>query len=461
MSTPNESNKSTQIELLPVELQCRILTGMPNLKTLRALLSASPRFFQVYKTCREVVLSNVGWNQISPTIVPIAMDALEQREDREPTSSLISTLIKEPREIPLETWESLLRFHQIVDSLISNFASSRLVALEKTMMDPHHNTHTQTLNSPCEAAAGGENVNLSKLEYCRLARAFYHLELYSHIKGYSKMGMLSDCWTFVQNLQDWEVEELLCVRSYLIERLIDSLNKFEDEFMKVYLKDRPTIIWPARDCRELSESRSNKYWRSRLFVDDHHHHDQADWIESCLARGLKYLSAVLSANTLPDKFKALDRVEPYYHWISYALSNAETHYDEQKVIAANIERLSSSEEKKNGFHNNNIEQPNEAWFWASESRTYDGNFCTGSDTNDLQRWGYVIWDHARLERLGILTKRPLDVQATIGTDWLIKRKQKSLEARTREQEETWSREGLQSALTDEPRPVFNWAKLWF
>lgn len=54
--TLNESEKSTQIELLPVELQCRILTGIPNIKTLRALLSASPRFFQVYLTCQEVVL---------------------------------------------------------------------------------------------------------------------------------------------------------------------------------------------------------------------------------------------------------------------------------------------------------------------------------------------------------------------------------------------------------------------
>lgn len=313
MSTPHESAKLAQIERLPVVLQCRILTGIPNLKTLRALLSASPRFFQVYNTCREVVLSHVAWNQITPTIVPIALDAHEQREDIEHIS--LSTLIGEPREIPLKTWESLLRFHHIVDSLISNFASSCLVALENAM-DPQ----TQTL-SPPEAA--GENVNLSQLEYCRLAQAFYHLEIFSHIRGYSKTGMLSDCWTFVLNLRDWELEELLCVRSYMMERLIDYLNMFADDFMKVYLKDKPRIIRPSRDLRELSESRS-KYWRCRLFLD-HNEDDQAEWIESCMARGLRYFSAVISTDTLPEKFYALDRVELYYHWISYALSNAEGH----------------------------------------------------------------------------------------------------------------------------------------
>lgn len=433
----NESDQSTQLELLPVELQCRILTSIPNMKTLRALLSASPRFFEIYKTCREVVLSHVAWNHITPAVVPIALNALEQREDRESTSQ---RTLKEPREIALETWESLLRFHQIVDSLISNFTSSRLVALE-TSIHPH----TQTF-LPRESS--GRNLNLSQLEYSRLARAFYHLELYSCLKACHKMGMLIKSWTFVQGLRDWDLEELLCVRSYMMERLIDYLNKFEADFMKAYLKDKPCIIWPSQDTRRSIGCRLN--WRYNLFTDNNS--ITGKWIESCLARGLKYLSAVLSADKLPDKFNALDHIDPHYHWISYALANAESHSKEK--VTAKIERPS-----ENGFYNN-IEQPNEAWFWAIESRICKKFLCIGCDTNDFQRWGYVIWDHARLERLGILTKRPSDIQATIGTDWLIKRTPKRLEARTREQEEIWSQKGLKSTLTD-PRPVFDWENIWF
>ena len=205
------------------------------MKALRAFLSASSRFFQVYKTCREVVLSHVAWNHITPAVVPIALNALEQREDRESTSQ---RTLKEPREIPLETWESLLRFHQIVDSLISNFTSSRLVALENSM-HPQKKTFLGR-ESP------DRNLNLSQLEYGRLARAFYHLELYSYIEACHKMEMVTKSWTFVQGLRAWDLEELLCVRSFMMERLIDYLNKFEEDFMKAYLKDKPCIIWPSQ-----------------------------------------------------------------------------------------------------------------------------------------------------------------------------------------------------------------------
>ena len=443
MSLLNESDKKTQLELLPVELQCRILTRIPDLKTLRALLSASPRFFQVYKTCREVVLSHVAWNHITPAVVPIALKALEQREDRESTSQ---KTLKDPREISLETWKSLLRFHQIVDSLISNFTSSRLVTLEDSM-----HLHKQTVSS---RELPARNLNLSQLEYGRLARAFYHLELYSYVKAYSKRDMLMASWTFMQSLRDWELEELLCVRSYLMEGLLAFLNKFEEDFMKAYLKDKPCVLW-------FSENTGTLNWRYKLFFDVDNDNrfrwsedeNQAEkWIESCLARGLKSLWAVFSADKLPDRFNALDHIDRHYHWISYALANARSHPKEE--VTAQIEGSSENEIY------NNIEQPNEAWFWASESKVRRSKLCVGCDTNDFQRWGYVIWDHARLERLGILTKSPSDIQAIIGTDCLIKRTPKSLEARTSEQEEIWSQEGLQSTLT-EPRPVFDWETIWF
>ena len=411
------------------------------MQTLRALISASPRFFQVYKTCPEVVLSEVAWNHITPAVVPIALKALEQRKNRLSTSQ---KTLKGPREIPLETWKSLLRFHRIVDSLIANFTSSRLVALENSL-HPHKQTGLSR-------ELPGRNLNLSQLEYGRLARAFYHLELYSYVKAYSKRDMLMACWTFMQSLRDWELEEFLCVRSYLMERLLDFLNKFEEDFMKAYLKDKARIIWKSEDGGNLN-------WRYKLFVDDDHkflwcedENKAKEWIESCLARGLRSLSAVFSADKLPDKFNVLDHIDRYYHWMNYALANATRHPKEE--VTAKIERPS-----ENGFYND-IEQPNEAWFWASESKVHRRGSDTACDTNDFQRWAYVIWDHARLERLGILTKSPSDIQAIIGTDWLIKRTPKSLETRTREQEEIWAQEGLQSTLT-EPRPVFDWENIWF
>lgn len=103
-----------------------------------ALLRASPRCFQVYRTCREMVLSHVARNHITPAVVPIALDALEMRENRkfqrDRTEPFLSQkTLKEPHEISLSTWGRLICFHEIVDFFISGFTNSRLVALENSI----------------------------------------------------------------------------------------------------------------------------------------------------------------------------------------------------------------------------------------------------------------------------------------------------------------------------------------
>ncbi len=108
------------------------------MKALRALLRASPRCSQVYRTCREMVLSHVAWNHNTPAVVPIALDALEMRENRkyqrDRTEPFLSQkTLKEPHEIPLSIWGRLLCFHEIVDFFISGFTNSRLVALEDSI----------------------------------------------------------------------------------------------------------------------------------------------------------------------------------------------------------------------------------------------------------------------------------------------------------------------------------------
>ena len=171
------------------------------MQTLRALLSASPQYFQVYRTCREVVLLHVARNHIPPTVVSIALRALEQRDFRKHGLHLTKqttsprTLI-EPYEIPLETWKPLFRFHQIIDRLISNFTSSRLVAIENSL---HPQTQTFLPHDP-----PSRQLSLSQLEYARLARAFYHLELFADF--HQQHGSARPARNFLESLRDFELE---------------------------------------------------------------------------------------------------------------------------------------------------------------------------------------------------------------------------------------------------------------
>ncbi len=461
MMNTNQSGKSSQLELLPPELQCQILRNAPNMQALRALLRASPRYFQVYRTCREMVLSHIAKNQITPTVVPIALDALEMRENRkfrrdrsEPFSS--QRIPKEPHEISFRTWERLLRFHEIVDCFIIGFTNSRLVALENSILMqsqlslPRKSCEKQKIKNTCPSIH-----SLSQLEYSRLARAFYNLEVYSNL--FYDLELVSP-WTFfidtsmkraiafLQSLRDWELEELLCVRSYLEGELLDFLNKFENDFMEAYLKDKPYIIWPSLDAPVLN---SNLRQNIHLFIDGRM---QSDWIESRLTRGIETLSAIFLADTLPAKLGALR----YDYSPALDMRIVLQPHPEWEVA----EKMKSSQI---GFCDD-IKQPNEAWFWAMKFCGRPRIFTRPCDINDFRCWGYAIWDNVRLDRLGILINNPSNILATIGTDWLVKRTPMALKERTMKQEEIWSRsrrsERKSSTLT-EPRPVFDWNNLWF
>lgn len=131
-------DKSTYLEVLPTELQLQILERISNLKVLRNLLHASAQYFRVYRTSRKTILSHVAWNQITPALLPIAVNALERRVHRKFRSNHTKLfesqeIIREPHDIPPETWEKLVHFHEIVEYFISGFISSRLVALENSI----------------------------------------------------------------------------------------------------------------------------------------------------------------------------------------------------------------------------------------------------------------------------------------------------------------------------------------
>lgn len=399
MSLPHTDNL-TYLELLPPELQWQILKNIPNMKTLHALIRASPRYFQVYRVLRKSILPYIAWNQITPAIVPIALEALKRRDHIKVQSNHTEPLAskrtpKGPLEISFETWERLVQFHEVVECFIFSFTSNRLTALENSLCP---RTQSSLLHN-----SQGRKLNLSQVEYVRLARAFYNLELYGNLfhdldKLTPRRATTAYLWraaNFLQSLQDWELEELLCVRSYMMERLKDYLNKFEDDFMEAFIKNRPYITWPSEDASGFTS-------RSELLSEQGYLWLQDSWIEGCLTRGLETLSEMFSTNTLPGKFGALGERVTLGKYMSKALNI---------IPACSGWQLAEKMKPPQIWIYDNIDQPNEAWFWAMKfrghSRTYHRKIhdADGWDYRDLECWGYVIWDHERLKRLKILTKR--------------------------------------------------------
>lgn len=127
---------------------------------------------------------------------------------------------------------------------ISDFVSNRFAIIEIYL---HHGIPCSAQHdNPDVIADTGKFLSLSQIEYSRLARAFYHLELWSHRydrpRSHGKNDVfLEQSTVFLQSLKDWELEGLLCVRNYFPERLKDYLNQLEDDFMQGCLENQPRI----------------------------------------------------------------------------------------------------------------------------------------------------------------------------------------------------------------------------
>ena len=137
----------------------------------------------------------------------------------------------------------------------------------------------------------------------------------------------------------------------MTERLIEFLNKFEDDFMEAYLRDRPYITWESQDNLLVTKLGPNIH----LFDDNW---KQKSWIEDCLTRGLESLSAILSAPTLSAKFNALEDTYSPARTMCRAMCSHPQCEVTEKMESAQI-----------GFYDN-FKQPNGAWFWAINFRRH-------------------------------------------------------------------------------------------
>ena len=126
---------SPSLDLLPPEIISLILQNVRHIKDLWALLHASPRLYQVFRTFREPIVVHVTRNQITPTILPFALRAydLRLRETQQHRQRHDSTAgkipdeyqmnrIQESTELSIQTAKPLLKFHHIVESFIAGFS---------------------------------------------------------------------------------------------------------------------------------------------------------------------------------------------------------------------------------------------------------------------------------------------------------------------------------------------------
>jgi hypothetical protein len=290
---------SASLERLPPELQCHILERIPDWTTLRALIQASPRYLEIYNASKEVILSHVAHNCLPTSVYPTALDVFEMRKLRRPEGNRNTILeflqhfrqmpVNHPTELSLDVSKGLLQFHNDVEFFISDFAKDRLAILEnyKHPEGPQASTRQETF------------PRLSDTEHARIARAFYLLELYGHLfydteprTNSLSASVLSTL--FLQRLRDWELEEFLCIRRYMVEKLKQFFNQVQDDYMQSIIDDGPGMV------------KGSQHWDSEdWFFSTDGRVMQEMWQEACLSRGLGELKAMFTATASEQRLDAI------------------------------------------------------------------------------------------------------------------------------------------------------------
>jgi hypothetical protein len=450
---------SSSLESLPVEIQVHILGSLPDVKTLGSLLRASPQYLQVYQDVREDAISQIVCNQITPAILPLAINVLQQsylRSHRRPRSKVLEFLetFKEPQSIlpqttfSLEISKKLLKTHYIVEYFADAFITDRLNRLSKYI--------PQIAPLLVDANA---SLGILGIEHHRLTRAFYHLELYGSL--FYDPEITDDVITvqeqsslFLAKLPDWEIEEFLCVREYLLDSLSGYLDQVEEDFIQDYVEDGPpTDI--VKNPYDMRFNHDDEYWYF-FSMDGQDARIQNRWMEGSLTRGLKTLQDILESHTADERYDSLGdlTIDRPRNTLKQALDALPCLRDQPEASRCKI-----------ATRINSLESPNDAWPWALKKWAHPrkGGLRSHSSThqqyNALRCWGYLIWSDETLGILGLLEKRQ-------STDWTYKqkivvihsyraedltgrfgnqeRRGTAIEVRTRSQYELWRKEALEA-----------------
>jgi hypothetical protein len=259
------------LETLPSELRLQVLSHISDLDDLKALILASPVFYQQYRPDRKHVLSQV----LVSTLGNLLAEAYAVQRS--------ATLYSPPRPLPLDT---LLQF--IGNSTSMRFAPAELVLQECTLADlvdmaAFHQSVARPLSRKCAAIflqhldPSLEVGSLSGTEQTRLLRALYRFQLYCNLfgqgpnpGGYRAVPQLEPSERLVLlfgAFKPWEVEEVDCIYTLIRNKYDAVLDAIRDDLARdnpgYNNVDRPTTPPGSSDssdeCRCPIQPQTSSY----------------------------------------------------------------------------------------------------------------------------------------------------------------------------------------------------------
>ncbi|KID83271.1 hypothetical protein MGU_09456 [Metarhizium guizhouense ARSEF 977] len=352
------------IECLPVELLQMVLLELPDVSSLRAAALSCPLLYEVFLEADTTITTQVFLKQIDDSVLPEAKlaflsSSLHHGPEPEYQHGLVDFITQNLRQRPTppSSWSlqkalQLERLHLCVSELTQKFVHTTL-------------TTYPTTQSKCTA---------TRLERCRIERAFYRFELYCNLfrmlpKIYAELPIhVEQKQLFFACFAPWENEQLGCIHDFLVRAVSPAFND---------------IAWGA----------------FRVEYDDR---IDSPFIQHVLSRGLKKLYSIILAETYLERHQLLyDRGFPPVtdNFLYEGLQSANEHNDHVSLDGWSPENEALL--TRRSFFADPDSGPRDAWQWAHREEAWT-NWVYQEDRDNLRRWGYVMWDRCRLDSVGIL-----------------------------------------------------------
>lgn len=235
-ATPNDQGmidpQSASLEGLAVELQFEILQRLPDLPTLDAIVHASPSYHRAYMARRQSILAKMISRNVGPDIL----------FEAHAVATAIATNSKDGSEIRafLEDYKSTRR--QPASVSIERLPLAHIAILAQVQYALRFATKDffqATLSrNPLSDEKEKDIQPLSTNEVRRISRALYRFEIFCTIFSHpgfevkQRLDCMDMCHLFLNQFPPWEVEEIACVRDYIIGRYAQLFAKHEDELVQ-------------------------------------------------------------------------------------------------------------------------------------------------------------------------------------------------------------------------------------
>lgn len=400
-------------ESLPVELQVHIMLQLDTIDALYALIRASPRLYQVFCINKENVLSRISRRLFHPTAILEALSIARLLQSGRPLPletalAFLHTPLEERRRrlfaiTPIPQSVSMCKLDKCIRFFIDDYVRSALPTLSQLALSQELPTATK---SDAEIKSN-ISQELSSSEFARLQRAFGHYELYSQLFSRCSGEQEKCTWShkmipvqeqtqlFLEKYQSFEVAEIHCVRDYLRRRLRGIYYEVEDEAVRT----------PQQEYYDQGYSCGTGRKSCPYPFRYHGSSSQSGHLEHLMTLGLAYLRKAIEATGDERRDLILHGADTCCAGLSDRnfITEALGRLGLDRWCAGGLVGAVNAQEELSllSNHEDEVLVP-PGWLW----------YCTNRPTvmpadhsaRGLRDWGYVFWDHSRLEELGILDR---------------------------------------------------------